>query len=152
VAKIGKPRPKQRRAPNEAARANEAEKVPTVERFYAVIRKIPRGRVTTYGAVAALAGAPRAARQVGFALARVIGPSRGLPWQRVLGAQSRSHAHITIRDPSGGERQRALLEAEGVRFDANGRVRLDEFGWRGPEPAAPGGFSPQARSKTRIRR
>jgi methylated-DNA-protein-cysteine methyltransferase-like protein len=123
-----------------------------VQRFYAVIRKIPRGRVTTYGAVAALAGAPRAARQVGLALARVIGPSQGLPWQRVLGAQSRSHAHITIRDPSGRERQRALLEAEGVRVDANGRVHLGEFGWRGPQSAAPGGPSPKARSKARSRR
>jgi methylated-DNA-protein-cysteine methyltransferase-like protein len=135
-----------------AFRAKTGAKAPTLERFYAVIRKIPRGRVSTYGAVAVLAGAPRAARQVGFALARAIGPSESLPWQRVLGAQSRSHAHITIRDPSGRERQRALLEAEGVRFDSNGRVRLSEFGWRGRLPASPSHPSQKARSKPRSRK
>lgn len=101
-------------------------------RFYAAIRKIPRGRVTTYGAIAALSGLPRAARQVGFALARVFGPAeRGLPWHRVLGAQGPRHAHVTIPEPKARARQRALLEAEGVRFDERGRVALAEFGWPG---------------------
>ena len=99
-------------------------------RFYAAIRRIPRGRVTTYGAIAALSGLPRAARQVGFALARAFGPAeRRLPWHRVLGAQGHRHAHVTIADPAARARQRALLEAEGVRFDDRGRGALAEFGW-----------------------
>jgi methylated-DNA-protein-cysteine methyltransferase-like protein len=86
--------------------------------------------VTTYGAVAALAGRPRAARHVGFALAALRGTQHDVPWQRVLGARSRAFAVVSIRDPVGGALQRELLEREGVRFDERGRVALDEFGWR----------------------
>jgi methylated-DNA-protein-cysteine methyltransferase-like protein len=98
--------------------------------FYRVIRTIPAGRVTTYGAIAALAGHPGAARQVGFALAALIGPGSDVPWQRILGAKARGFAVVTIRDPSSAALQRKRLEAEGVRFDASGRVSLAEFGWR----------------------
>lgn len=97
--------------------------------FYTVIKKIPRGRVTTYGAVAALAGRPRSARHVGFALAALIGEHHALPWQRVLGARSQGYAAVSIRDPVGAALQRELLEGEGVRFDRLGRVDLAEFGW-----------------------
>jgi len=99
-------------------------------RFYRVIRAIPRGRVATYGAIAALAGQPRAARQVGFALAALVGHSAKVPWQRVLGARGRGFAAVTIGDPVAAARQRALLEAEGVGFDARGRVSLALFGWQ----------------------
>lgn len=73
----------------------------------AAIRRIPRGRVSTYGAVAKAAGYPRCSRQV----ARVLHLTRGLPWQRVLGSGGR----ISLRGESAME-QRFLLEAEGVRF------------------------------------
>jgi methylated-DNA-protein-cysteine methyltransferase-like protein len=100
------------------------------DRFYRVIRSIPRGRVTTYGAIAVLAGQPAAARQVGFALAALIDPHANLPWHRVLGARGRGFAAVTIREPSGAALQRKLLEAEGVCFDSRGRVPLTGFGWR----------------------
>jgi methylated-DNA-protein-cysteine methyltransferase-like protein len=73
----------------------------------AAIRRIPKGKVSTYGAVARAAGLPGAARQV----ARVLHRGFGLPWQRVLGAGG----EIKLRGDSAVE-QRLRLEAEGVRF------------------------------------
>jgi methylated-DNA-protein-cysteine methyltransferase-like protein len=100
--------------------------------FYRVIRKIPRGKVLTYGAVAERAGRPRAARHVGFALAalRDAKKSGGIPWQRVLGGRGRGFAAVVIRDPIGGAMQRELLEREAVEFDDRGRVDLARFGWK----------------------
>ncbi|MBZ5719927.1 MAG: MGMT family protein [Acidobacteriia bacterium] len=77
------------------------------ERIVATIRKIPKGRVSTYGAIARAAGYPSAARQVVGALRRSV----GLPWQRVLGAGG----EIKLRGDSAIE-QRLRLEAEGVTF------------------------------------
>lgn len=103
------------------------------ERFYRVVRRIPRGRVTTYGRVAAMAGRPGAARQVGYALAALRGkPGAKVPWQRVLGQRGPRHAGISLPPDEGGERQRALLEAERIIFDARGRIELARFGWSGP--------------------
>jgi methylated-DNA-protein-cysteine methyltransferase-like protein len=76
-------------------------------RIRAAIQKIPRGKVSTYGAIARAAGSPGAARQV----ARVLHKSFGLPWQRVLGAGGA----IKLQGDSAIE-QRLRLEAEGVRF------------------------------------
>ncbi|MGA7512163.1 MAG: MGMT family protein [Candidatus Sulfotelmatobacter sp.] len=76
-------------------------------RIEAVIRRIPKGKVSTYGAVARAAGLPGAARQV----ARVLHRGYGLPWQRILGAGG----EIKLRGDSAIE-QRLRLEAEGVRF------------------------------------
>jgi methylated-DNA-protein-cysteine methyltransferase-like protein len=80
---------------------------PIYARIRATIRQIPRGKVSTYGAVARAAGFPGAARQV----ARVLHSSAGLPWQRVLG----SGGEIKLRGDSALE-QRFRLETEGVRF------------------------------------
>jgi methylated-DNA-protein-cysteine methyltransferase-like protein len=93
----------------------------------AVVRKIPRGKVSTYGQVARAAGYPGAARQVVWALRA----TRGLPWHRVVGAGGR------IRLPgAAGLEQRIRLEAEGVTFSGM-RVRMDthEFVWRKVRPA-----------------
>jgi methylated-DNA-protein-cysteine methyltransferase-like protein len=114
--------------------------------FYRIVRRVPRGRVTTYGQVALLAGKPRAARQVGYALAALRGTRHDVPWQRVLGARSRGHAAISILDPVGAAVQRAMLEREGVRFDERGRVPLDRFGWRRAASARRRGAGPGARS------
>jgi methylated-DNA-protein-cysteine methyltransferase related protein len=98
----------------------------TLARIRRVIAKIPRGRVMTYGAVAAAAGMPRAARTVGYAM-RALG--RTVPWQRVLGLKNPRTAHVTIVEPHAKAEQRRLLEKEGVRFDARGGVSLREYGW-----------------------
>lgn len=83
-------------------------KAPSMQaRIRSAIKKIPRGKVSTYGAVARAAGFPRAARQV----ARVLHGSVGLPWQRVLGAGG----EIKLRGENAME-QRFRLESEGVRF------------------------------------
>jgi methylated-DNA-protein-cysteine methyltransferase-like protein len=102
------------------------------EVFYRVVRAIPRGKVLTYGGVAERAGRPRSARHVGFALAalRDAKKSRGVPWQRVLGARGRGFAGIAIRDPIGAALQRELLESESVEFDDRDRVDLSRFEWK----------------------
>jgi methylated-DNA-protein-cysteine methyltransferase-like protein len=97
--------------------------------IYRIVRRVPRGRVTTYGAVALLAGKPRGARQVGYALAALRGAKHDVPWQRVLGARPRGKAAISILDPMGAAVQQKLLEDEGVAFDARGHVDLERFGW-----------------------
>jgi methylated-DNA-protein-cysteine methyltransferase-like protein len=105
--------------------------------FYRVVRRIPRGRVATYGEVALVAGKPRAARQVGFALAALRGAVHDVPWQRVCGARPRGHAGISLLDPVGAAVQRRLLEEEGVAFDDRDRIDLARFGWRPvPRPRA----------------
>ncbi len=118
-------------------RSGPATPMPTVKPFprawstiYRVVARVPRGRVTTYGAVAVLAGRPRGARQVGYALAALRGTRHRIPWQRVLGARPRRMAAVSILDPMGAAVQRALLEREGVAFDARGRVSLERFGWK----------------------
>ena len=94
--------------------------------IYAVVRAIPRGRVATYGQVAALADLPRGHRRV--ARAMKICPA-GLPWQRVVGRKDARRAHLAIQDPEHASLQRKLLEAEKVRFDDSGCIPLARFGW-----------------------
>ena len=86
-------------------------------RIRAAIRKIPRGKVSTYGAIARAAGFPGAARQV----VRALQKSYGLPWQRVVAAGGR----IALPGERGLE-QRFRLEAEGVKFSGK-KVRMKEF-------------------------
>jgi methylated-DNA-protein-cysteine methyltransferase-like protein len=94
------------------------------QRIQAVVRRIPRGRVATYGQVATLAGFPGAARQVGYAM-HALPAHTTVPWHRVLNARG------VISLPGGdGLSQRLRLEAEGIRFDARGRVKLAEVQWR----------------------
>jgi len=94
-------------------------------RIYAIVRRIPRGRVATYGQVAAAAGLPGHARQVGYAL-NALPDDHDVPWQRVINAQGRVSSRA---DPFAEDRQRAMLEAEGGVFDTRARVDLDRFGW-----------------------
>ena len=95
-------------------------------RIYAVVRRIPRGRVATYGQVARLAGLPGRARQVGYAL-HALRNGTPLPWHRVVNAQG----GVSRRAGSGGEiTQRLLLEREGIAFDARGRLSLKRVAWR----------------------
>ena len=98
----------------------------TYARIYAVVRRIPRGRVATYGQVARLAGLPGHARQVGYAL-HAMATERPVPWHRVINARG----EVSRRSyPGSDEAQRRFLEREGVEFDARGRIDLARFQWR----------------------
>ncbi len=119
----------------------------TWDAYYRIVRRIPRGKVATYAQVALLAGHPRAARHVGFALAALRGTSHRVPWQRVLGKRSRRWAGISILDPMGAAAQRDLLEREGVVVDERDRVSLERFGWRPRPPRAPTA-SPTSRARS----
>ena len=93
-------------------------------RVYAVVRRIPRGRVSTYGEVAAAAGFARAARVAGWAL-HALPPGSDVPWHRVVAAGGR--LSLAGLDVDAALTQRLRLEREGVRFDAGGRVDLARF-------------------------
>jgi methylated-DNA-protein-cysteine methyltransferase related protein len=98
-----------------------------------IVRQIPTGKVSTYGQVASYIPCPQTvlpedykayrARWAGTAMAACPGD---VPWQRVINSQGK----ISIRQ--GAERQRQLLEAEGITFDTRDRVDLKRFGWEGP--------------------
>lgn len=108
----------------------------THERIYAAVRRIPRGRVATYGQIAEVAGLPRQPRLVGYAL-HALSSSTAVPWHRVVNARGM----VSIRsDGAASLSQMLLLEREGISFDARGRLSLERFGW-----------SP-ARAATRARR
>ena len=91
-----------------------------------MVRRVPRGRVVSYGGVAALLGRPRAARGVGMAL-RALSDEADVPWWRVINR----NGEISIRGMHAPQLQRALLEGEGVEFSGNGRVDWKRFGWDG---------------------
>jgi methylated-DNA-protein-cysteine methyltransferase-like protein len=93
-----------------------------------VLRSIPRGRVATYGQIAALAGRERAARGVAWIL-HSSSEAAGLPWHRVIGGGGR----ISLRRGRGYEEQKRRLGAEGVRVGPGGRIDLKRFRW---EPRA----------------
>ncbi len=103
------------------------------ETYYAIIREIPAGRVMSYGDVAGRAGSRRHARRVGYALFTLGDP--GVPWWRVVNA--RGGISRCRREGRPSESQRALLEAEGVSFDAEGRIDMERFRHRREAPDGP---------------
>jgi methylated-DNA-protein-cysteine methyltransferase-like protein len=119
-----KPAPSARPTPVALTPADVVERERRIAAIIEVVRRIPRGRVTTYGSVAARAGLPRQARLVGKVLAGL--PQKSVvPWQRVVAAGGR------IAFPAGSparERQISRLRAEGVDA-ARGRVDLVRHGW-----------------------
>ncbi len=101
----------------------------TYSRIYAAVRRIPPGKVSTYGDIAALAGLPGQARLVGYAL-HALPASTSVPWHRVINARGGLSTGRAL--PGGDVLQRQLLEAEGIEFGANSRVPLERFRWRPP--------------------
>ena len=96
------------------------------QRTIAILKKIPPGKVATYGQIATMAGNPRGARQV----VRTLNSSsekEDLPWFRVVNAKGM----ISLPSGRGRELQRSLLESEGVEFDRQGRIDLERFRWTG---------------------
>ncbi len=102
--------------------------LPNYDRIYAVVSLIPTGQVATYGQIAGIVG-DCTARMVGYAMA-ALPVGSAIPWQRVINAQGKI-------SPRGNDQstiaQRQRLEAEGVTFDADGRVNLRQFRWSGPQ-------------------
>jgi len=94
--------------------------------IYRVVRRIPAGKVATYGQVAAVAGFATGARLVGYALYALPGGS-SVPWHRVVNA----HGALSLlrSSPASGVEQRIRLTGEGVEFDARGRVVLKKHQW-----------------------
>ncbi len=101
------------------------------EAVYRVVRKIPKGRVMTYGQIATILGAPRAARAVGYAMRAC--PDR-IPWQRVINAKGEISARSEVERPI---IQKMLLESEGVHFDDAEVCDLKRLRW---EPRNPDRF------------
>ncbi len=100
------------------------------ERIYDLVRRIPPGKVTTYGRIAELVGGCTA-RMVGYAMAALkSGQAPDVPWQRVINAQGKISVH---GDGFGNALQRLKLEEEGIVFDAQDRVDFAHFGWSGPD-------------------
>jgi methylated-DNA-protein-cysteine methyltransferase-like protein len=101
--------------------------VASYQKIYAIVQQIPYGQVATYGQVAELAGLPRRARLVGYALFRVA-PEMDVPWHRVINAKG----EISMSPFREGNDylQRSLLEDEGVQFDQKGKVNLRRYLWQ----------------------
>lgn len=95
------------------------------EDVYAVVRRIPRGQVATYGQIARLVGAPRSARVVGWAMRGNPHGAR-VPWQRVVQRGGGLSPNVCPGDPG---RQRRLLEREGVTFRLDGRIDMARHRW-----------------------
>ncbi len=89
-----------------------------------IIKAIPEGKVLTYGIIAALAGNPRAARQVSRVL-HSMSAKHNLPWHRVIN----SKGQISLKPSNGYELQKRLLETEGVVFFSNDTIDLEKFLW-----------------------
>lgn len=98
-------------------------------RIYAAVRRVPRGRVVSYGEIARQAGLRQGARTVGWALAS-LPPGTPIPWWRVVRADGR------IAPRPGAGRQCRYLAREGVRFHHDGRVDVQRYGWAGSTRAA----------------
>jgi len=99
----------------------------TFEKIYSVVRQIPEGKVSTYGQIARLAGNPKWARVVGYALH--VNPALGdSPCHRVVNREGRTAPAFAF---GGSDVQRAMLESEGVTFLPDGRVDLEKHNWNG---------------------
>jgi len=108
-----------------AARRGDAAGTRFYRAVYRLVEEIPRGRVATYGQLAAILGWPRAARAVGYAMRHC---PASIPWHRVVNASG----GISVRANVGNMlTQRLLLEQEGVPV-RRGRIRLDQHRWSGP--------------------
>jgi len=117
---------REKRAASPRQGTPSAERTSFYMRVYALVQQVPSGKVVTYGQVAALLGSPQAARAVGYAL-RVLPPGSGVPWHRVIN----HHGSISPRYPAQGPiLQRQLLEAEGLRFDAQDGIDLTLYRWQ----------------------
>jgi methylated-DNA-protein-cysteine methyltransferase related protein len=103
----------------------------TYEKIYETVKRVPYGKVATYGQIANLAGLYRKARLVGYALFRVA-PDADVPWHRVINAKGEI-SESPFREGN-DYLQRSLLESEGITFNESGRVNFRQCQWQ-PEEA-----------------
>jgi methylated-DNA-protein-cysteine methyltransferase related protein len=94
------------------------------EKIKQVLKRIPRGKVATYGQIAVLAGNPLGARQVAWTL-HSCAEKYNLPWQRVIGSKGK----ISLPKRGGYELQKKLLVREGVKFGKGDLIDLDRYLW-----------------------
>jgi len=94
--------------------------------IYEVVRKIPSGKVATYGQIARLAGLPGQARQVGYALHYLPSQTK-VPWQRVINSRGRISFPL---DSVAWSMQKSILESEGVQFDESDSISLPQYQWK----------------------
>jgi len=94
------------------------------ERVIDIIKNIPRGKVVTYGRIAAAAGNPRGARQVAYIL-HSCSRKENLPWHRVIN----SKGAISLKPGNGYELQRKMLEEEGIKLSEEGLINFSKFLW-----------------------
>jgi len=134
-------RAKGRSKPNVKGRAEPGP----FERVWMIVQRIPRGRVATYGQISQMIDRRLTPIAIGWALRAV--PEGAIPWHRVVNA---SGGVSTDREHPG--LQRALLEAEGVRFDARGRVDLERVGWRPRVTPAGKKRGPEKKARPAARR
>lgn len=112
--------------PREAKAIHFASAADTYAAIYDTVRRIPRGKVVTYGQVAELAGLPRRARLVGQVLWQ-LDETTDIPWHRVINA--RGEISYSASRNGGDVLQRLRLEAEGVMFSEAGRIDLARYQW-----------------------
>jgi methylated-DNA-protein-cysteine methyltransferase-like protein len=102
-----------------------SKQISNYQRIYKVVGQIPAGKVATYGQIAQLAGLPRHARMVGYAL-HALPHGSELPWHRVVNAKG----EVSLRStPQYEDIQRQLLEREGLAFNDKGRLSLSRCRW-----------------------
>ncbi len=99
------------------------------QRIYEIVKKIPSGKVLTYGRVAELAGLYGKARLVGYALFKVE-IATDVPWQRVVNAKG--EISYSIARCGGDYLQKTLLEQEGIEFSQGQRIDLKKYRWQPP--------------------
>jgi len=123
---------------NAATMTASSRGTPFTREVIAAVRRIPKGRVATYGQIAALAGREHGARGVAWIL-HSSSDAAGLPWHRVVGAAGR----ISLGRGRGFEEQRRRLIAEGIAVGRGGRIDLELYRWEPSRGAA--GQSPGAK-------
>jgi methylated-DNA-protein-cysteine methyltransferase-like protein len=104
---------------------NRKPLAPLSARILSLLKSIPRGKVASYGQIAALSGHPRAARQV-VRLLHSLSDRENLPWHRVVDR----NGHVSLPMDGAGGLQRHRLIQEGVKVDAQGRMDLQRHGWK----------------------
>ncbi len=108
----------------QALRVNKYMELSLSEKIIEILKRIPKGKVATYGMIAAMAGNPKAARTVSFILSS-SSKKYNLPWHRIIN----SKGTISLKEGQGFELQKKMLESEGLVFKDDNSIDLRKWGW-----------------------